>query len=341
MIHTMWALDNRTAYAAERNWTRDKAGAHHWLVAVRATFALAPDSRLSLADEQPAPILEPRHRGEPGRSSLLFDSDLLALKPTTDILVDGKAHAPRGRPAPFVPVRLRVGDITKTLVVHGARTYTKRLIGGVALSKAEPFAQRELTYEWAFGGVDASSEDPRKHRMDARNPVGRGFAVNPARLDGQLAHAIEYAEGDFAERGPAGFGPIDRAWSPRREHAGTYGAHWEKSKKPLLPDDYDDRFACCAPEDQRPNVPLRGGEQIELVHMTPSGVLRFELPKIHLVFKTDIRGRREEHRAKLATLLLEPEHLRVSMTWQSSLRVSRRDVDYLDETTIDEKPFLT
>lgn len=79
----MWSLDNRTPYAAGRNWVRDKTGAHHWLVAVKATFQVAPDGRLSLGDEQPPPLLAPIHRGDPGLSSLRADSDLLALKPGT------------------------------------------------------------------------------------------------------------------------------------------------------------------------------------------------------------------------------------------------------------------
>lgn len=74
----MWALSNRTAYAAERNWTRDKDGLHWWLVAVKATFDIGPDGRLRLADEQLPPVLIPEYFGGPGRSSLRYDSDLLA-----------------------------------------------------------------------------------------------------------------------------------------------------------------------------------------------------------------------------------------------------------------------
>jgi len=103
----MWALKNQTPYAAERNWTRDKHGVHWWLVAVKATFDIAPSGRLTLADEQPPPVLAPEYLGEPGRSSLRHDSELLAVKPNTDILVHAHAHAPGGKPAPTVPVALR------------------------------------------------------------------------------------------------------------------------------------------------------------------------------------------------------------------------------------------
>lgn len=125
----MWALSNRTPYAAERNWIRDKQGATHWLVAVKATFDVAPDGRLKLADEQPPPLLAPEHRGDPAKTSLRLDSDLMAIKPGTDILVDACARAPKGRPAPMVPVSLRVGEIEKTLLVHGTRVYYRGTVG--------------------------------------------------------------------------------------------------------------------------------------------------------------------------------------------------------------------
>lgn len=51
--NAMWALNNRTAYAAERTWVRDKTGTHHWIVCVKASFDLTDDGALSLADEQP------------------------------------------------------------------------------------------------------------------------------------------------------------------------------------------------------------------------------------------------------------------------------------------------
>src|SRR5512140_229369 len=159
----MWALNNGTPYSAERNWIRDKAGAHHWLVAVKATFQIAPDGRLALADEQLAPVLAPEHRGAPGVTSLRYDSDLLALKPSTDVLVEAEAHAPRGRPAPSVPVALRFESVDKRLVVHGTRVYTKG-IAGLTTSDPVAFTSRPIVYEWAFGGYDASDPDVRKHR---------------------------------------------------------------------------------------------------------------------------------------------------------------------------------
>ncbi|NMO19534.1 DUF2169 domain-containing protein [Pyxidicoccus fallax] len=332
----MWALKNRTAYAAERNWTRDKDGAHWWLVAVKATFEFGPEGRLTLADEQPPPVLMPEYFGEPGQSSLRYDSDLLAAKPGTDVLVHAWAHAPRGKPAETVPVSLRLGHLHKVLVVHGERTYVRGLLG-TTVSRARPFTHAPIRYEQAFGGSDVSDPDPRNHRIDERNPMGRGFATRGAHVVGKPAHTVEYPGGEPAERGPAGFGPIDPAWLPRRKLAGTYDARWERTKKPLLPDDFDPAFAMSAPTDQRTGKPLEGGERIELVNLTPDGVLRFELPRISLGLTTHIGRRREQHGAHLTTVLVEPDERRLCLVWQGALHVPAPEADYLDVTEIVER----
>ncbi|HEX8705644.1 MAG TPA: DUF2169 domain-containing protein [Myxococcaceae bacterium] len=331
----MWALKNRTAYAAERNWARDKAGVHWWLVAVKATFNIASGGRLVLADEQPPPLLMPEYFGEPGLSSLRYDSDLLAAKPGTDVLLLAHAHAPHGKPAESVPVALRIGQFQKILLVHGERAYSRGLTG-MTMTRPRPFTRSPIRYESAFGGIDLSDPDPKKHGIDERNPIGRGFARRTALLAGKPAHTIEYPSGDPATTGPAGFGPIDPSWLPRRRLAGTYDARWEQSRKPLLPDDFDPAFALSAPADQRTEKPLAGGERIELVNMTPEGVLRFDLPRISLGFTTRIGTRRERHGARLTLVLVEPEERRLTLVWQSALRVTAPDADYLDETEIVE-----
>jgi|SRR5580658_5476802 hypothetical protein len=334
----MWSLVNRTPYAAERNWIRDKTGVHHWLVAVRAMFSVRHAHSPTLADEQLPPALVPEHYGEPGRSSLRYDSDLLALRPGTDIVLDAEAHAPGGRLASTVTASLRVGDLRKTLLVHGERIYFVGATGGLTMTSPRPFAQRPIRYEVAYGGWDAS--DPNRHGLDARNPVGRGFALRSERLVEKLAPAIEYPGRDPATSGPAGFGPIDPGWSPRRELAGTYDDHWQETKKPLLPDDYDERFSQSAPVDQQIVPHLRGGERVELINLTPEGLLAFDLPKLYFAFTTHFGGRAEEHRARLTGVRIEPGRSLLSMVWQTALAVRPSNIDYLDHTVIRQKEYL-
>lgn len=126
----MWQVHNRTPFAADRSWVRDRAGAEVWLVAVRCTFEIRPDGSTALAEEQQPVMLAPKHFGEPAASSLKYDSDFVLTKPTTDVILHGSAHAPGHRPTTSVDVSLRVGEVRKTLRVTGERAYRRSPLGG-------------------------------------------------------------------------------------------------------------------------------------------------------------------------------------------------------------------
>lgn len=336
----MWEVSNHTPYAADGSWTRDKSGAHHWLVAVKATFDILPNGSVKLADEQAPTLLEPEFWGEPGLSSLRYDCDIVLPKPTTDIVVLGSAYAPRGRAAPKVDVSMRVANVEKHIVVHGPRAYFLTPLGGLGTTHSDPFVTHPIRYEDAFGGADLSEEDPKKQRYDGRNPVGKGVTSDARKLVQTPAHVIEYPGLSF-ERGPAGFGPLASHWSPRRERAGTYDEAWAKQKGPLLPDDFDLASLLSAPDDQRPGQHLHGDEPVLLTNLTPHGALRFQLPKIHLTFASVFGERVEEHRSKLGAVIIEPDAMKLMLVWNTSLPVRPRDIDYLDETIVGEKAYVT
>jgi hypothetical protein len=338
----VWAVKNRTPYTVGRTWGRNKDGVHEWIVCVRATFDIHAGGRVTLADEQPEPLLLPEYTGEDGISSLRYEADLAAPKPTTDVIVNGTAHAPGGRPSKEFSVSVRVDDIQKTLRVRGHRVWVS---GSPRPYPSAPVAVTEvpIVYERSYGGHDKTDPDPKRQKMDPRNPVGCGVAVDDRVLIDKPVHNFEYPEGDPAKMGPAGFGAIASYWSPRRELQGTYDQAWEEGRKPLLPLDWDSRSLLCAPVDQQPRQHLRGGERVQLLNLTRDGFLQFDLPKIYPVFTTyfsTVGGRRlEEHRARLCTVLIEPDRARLGMVWLTSLLV-RQDEDYLDQTVVREKAYL-
>ncbi len=334
----MWALKNTTPYAAERNWTRDKDGNHVWIVAMKATFDILGNGSLRLADEQPPPALAPEFHGDPAKTSLKLESDLLEVKPGTDVLLNAQAYAPGGKPAKSVDVLLRMDNVSKHLVVHGERLYFKGPLGNLTTTPAQPFTKCPILYEYAFGGSDLVDPDPGRQKMDMRNPVGRGVGADATSLVHRPAHRIEYASGDVDR--PAGFGPIASWWLPRSEFVGTYDADWEANKQPLLPDDYDPQHALASPVDQRSQRWLRGGELVELLNMTEHGGLRFSLPRLYFAYTTRFGRRLEEHRGHLATAIIEPDFPRVSAVYQTSLAVKRKDSAYLDDTTIRVKEYV-
>jgi hypothetical protein len=330
----MWAITNHTPYKVGRTWGRDKDGVHEWIVAVKGTFDIKRDGCLQLADEQLDPLLLPEYNGEDGLASLRYDADLVPPKPTTDVVLNCTAFAPKGRPTKEFLVSLRVGNIQKVIKVVGNRTWDCGL-SGISPSASEPVTRVPITYERAYGGFDQSDPDPKKQRMDMRNPVGCGLVVQV----GKPLPNFEYPDGNLEEAGPAGFGAIASYWSPRRDLNGIYDETWQKSRYPLLPEDWDPRSLLCSPTDQLSDTHMCGGDPVELTNLTKEGKLTFTLPKINFNFSTRFDRRKEEHCGRLSTVIIEPDHPRIIMVWLSSLQC-RTDVDYLEETIVREKQYI-
>jgi len=315
----MWLVDNRTPFAAERGWVRDRDGAEVWLVAVKCTFGVKADGSTEVSADQPPVLRVPEYHGEPAKSSLKYEADLVLTKTTTDVIVVGHAYAPGGRPVTEMEAGFRVGPVQKVLRIVGDRRWTAN-----GVSPPSPFVKMPILYERAFGGMDGTSANPERD-WEWRNPVGTGFVVAREKATGVALPNIEYPDQLMRSASdrprPAGFGAIGGHWQPRVAYAGTYGDEWKKNRDPLLPDDFDTRFFQCAPEDQQAPAFLRGGEPVVLYRLTPLEDVRFSLPKVFLGFETRfLDGTSERHmERRLHTVILEPDFPRVSLVWHAAL----------------------
>jgi len=114
------------------------------------------------------------------------------------------------------------------------------------------------------------------------------------------------------------FGPVGRSWEPRFKYAGTYDDKWLEEHFPFLPPDFDEQYYQAAPLDQQVSLP-QGGEEIRLVNLSPERQLAFTVPvfdaPIHFFPK---RGDREDGTLTLDTILLEPDHGRLMLTWRAT-----------------------
>lgn len=334
----MWEVRNETPFAADRIVVIDKHGARAWVVVIKATFDIQPNGTLKNADEQLPPTIAPEYRGKDGESSLVYEQDLIAAKPSTDVYLNAVAHAPHGRPCTELVVGLRMPWGQKTLAVRGDRVWERNLMGVVEPSPPRPFVEMPIIYERAYGGYDKQDPDPGQHRLYPGNPVGTGMFTRGAHRLGKLMPNIELPGKPF-DAGPAGFGALCSYWEPRISFQGTYDAHWIEHRRPLLPADYDPRVLQCAPLDQQAPH-LRGGERFGLVNMNPRfPAIDFELPKHYFGFTTAIGSKRLEHRAKINTVIIEPEHPRVMVVWQSTLEC-HHDIDDIDFTLVTEKQYV-
>lgn len=319
----MWTITNTTPFAAAGILTRDIDGAELWVVAVKASFLIAPDGSTRIADAQEPIVDEPKYTGAPATSSLRADIDFLPHKTRTDVLLSGSAHQPRGRPAPIAEVHLAIGTLTKRLRVSGDRRWQR---SGVSLapSAAEPFTTMSLTYENAFGGIDRDGSSATTLICEPRNPIGKGF-VGPSRSAvGVPLPNVEYIHeqiGSWKQRPrPAALGPIPPNWLPRSAFTGTFDERWEQHRLPLLPEDFDQRFHQCAPEDQQYPGFMRGDEPVSIRGMTFAPDLTFRLPRFAFDFITQVSRSTRHHAAHLGTFAIDLHEMRASLTWCTSVR---------------------
>jgi hypothetical protein len=330
----MWQVENLTPFADERAWVRAPDGSEVWLVAVKATFEIVLETgQTEVADEQPPVLRLPEHHGDPSTSSIKYDCDLVYAKHATDILVIGHAHAPNSVPVEWLDCGFEVGTLSKHVRVFGDRVW-----GALGPSRPQPFVSMPLIWERAFGGVDERSSTPQTDWY-WQNPVGRGFVTAAARAAGRPLPNLEdpnYLISGWRDRpSPAGFGVVASHWQPRIGFAGTYDERWTKTRNPLPPDDFDLRFLQSALPDQQAPHFLVGGEPVLLRHLHPRGSIAFDLPTVRLDFESRfVDGTRERHPpCRLHTVILEPDHPRVSLVWHSALPCHVKG-DLLDRTVV-------
>jgi hypothetical protein len=342
----MPALDNLTPFAASDFLSLTRAGEECLVLVVAGSFVLpAPgrtgDAPLAVCEAQAPPPETDVYWGEPGQSSLRYESQAVPHRPMTDVVMHAHAIPPGGKPASTSVVRLRVGALEKSALVRGARLWTQGAFGLTPTSPA-PFTAMPLRYERAFGGASAGgagpTRDTRNALADARgggsppvpyapNPVGMGFYADEREALDQPLPFIEDPAAPIervADRPPpCGFGPLARGTSPRLALAGTFDEAWIERRAPLWPLDFDERFFQAAPAGLRASPHLRGGESVSIEGVSPDGPIGFALPALRIAAKCEVRSGVSRRTMTLDTVTLEPDERRVVLTWRATFPMHR------------------
>src|SRR5215475_13605038 len=130
-------IENNTPFAFEPLFLANEEVRPLFVPIVKATYAIQDGMRLALA-EQPAPVnTGGEYWGDPEHSSYKYEPETACIKPATDIVLIGHAHAPKAR-VTEVDVSLSVGPIKKVVRVIGDRYWVKRF-GMTCKTKPEPF----------------------------------------------------------------------------------------------------------------------------------------------------------------------------------------------------------
>src|SRR3954451_10366292 len=331
-------LTNATKMQAGYTMGIDPSAREHVVVVVKGTFRI-PDvdgEMAALAEEQVPLVMADTFTGEPGYSAPVHEADFPLRKPRCDILLNATAFAPEDRPAPRVRVGVRIGAWSKVVDVVGDRVW--RQAGATpGPSAPAPLTTMPLTYDRAFGGVDYT--DPDHADACRANPVGRGFGLvrSGERLLGRPLPNTEAPNDPVAvpwgSYRPMALGPVGRGWQPRIGFAGTYDQDWIDNVFPFLPADFDDRYHQAAATDQQADEPA-GDEEVILLNLTPAGRTSFRLPAVEVpVVFIPRDGPREETRAVLDTVLIEPNRRRIVLCWRAS-RPLRRNIFELPEAVV-------
>lgn len=310
---------------------------------VKGTFTIpANGSEPQLAEEQVSLVEADVFTGEPGFSSTRYETDYVPVKPRCEVLLNGSAYAPGGRSATRVTVSLQVGPISKSFDVVGNRLWVATLVGAVA-SQPETFVTMPISYDKAFGGVDAAHPDSAKHRFYEFNHAGVGFHHQTGReyMDGtplpnteESGRPVENLRGSYR---PMAFGPIGRAWTPRVRFAGTYDQNWIDNIFPFLPPDFDEQYYQSAPADQQMDNP-QGGEEIILKNLTPEGYTSFRLPPLNMpVVFYPRHAENKETNAVVDTIVIEPDLHRFTLTWRSHVPL-QKNIFEIEQILVGEMP---
>jgi hypothetical protein len=308
------------------------------VVVIKGTFTIPQNGEEPRLAADQVPLFEADvFTGEPGFSAPLYESDYAPRKPRCDVLLNGSAYAPGGKPANRVRVSLQVGSLSKSFDVVGNRVWKKRLFF-IKASKPEPFTVMPISYNNAFGGIDNTHEEEKKHRTYLTNHVGIGFHDN---LKAEFVHnkplpnTEKPGERVIKPRGqyrPMAFGCIGRAWQPRSSLAGTYDQNWLDNIFPFLPADFDEAYYQAAPSDQQMHYP-QGGEEVVLVNLTPQGRTAFRLPKLPVPIGFFLKkGEQKETGAVIDTVVIEPDLGRFMLTWRSAMPLRKNIFDVIQVT---------
>lgn len=310
----------------------DKDGQEYVVAALKATFRFSDNGKLSIPDrEEMLPVFPcDLFNDKPDNSSVKYPADIVFSKSGTDVIING--HAYNGRQG-VNDIAFQAGPVEKAIRVFGPRYWDIALLGA-RMTEPEPFDRMPLAYENAYGG--ACEDEKAGKRVYEFNPVGAGFALTWR--DGLAAPNLEYPRElikSIKDRPrPASFGAVAPGWAQRTRYAGTFDASWSKTRQPLLPLDFDERFHHAVPEDQIVNSRLRGGEPVVLINMHPRKArMEWVLPTYKFKTLFRVKNRVEEIPMVIDTLLIEPDENRFALTFRSTCAIGN-DFQYVKSVTV-------
>lgn len=310
---------NRTPYAMERVVIFDREGRETLMVIIKGTFDFSHNST-RVADEQVPVNASDEYYGDPVNTSIRIATDFLPRRTATGITLSGHAIVKGGKTRQM-NVGLRVGQVMQKAVVFGNR------VGYKSIDSPALFDRMPLTWENAYGGLDTSHDDAKRHKAYEANPVGKGFMAGRSKLDSgeiplpNIEDPANLLRGTSSKPTPVGFGPIPPFWEARKKYAGTYDEDWQKNRAPLLPDDFDERFLQAAPAALTCNGYLNGDERCALVGMTEEGHIQFDLNAKNPTIGVRLVRKGIRSKPEMESLHFDTDNRQFFVTWKAMIDI--------------------
>ena len=320
-------------------------------VLLKRTYDIIP-GRLCVRAEEDRPVIPGDVPwGNPMNSTVRFESDFVPYKPATDVVINGKAYAPEGKPTTTCTVAIKIADCRKDVRIIGDRKTQFTKNQPPTFSNPAPFSTMELRYERAYGGIDVYS-DKRTSYPYPRNPMGQGFVVENTKegidnlelpnledpndlLTPDRLLVSEYSRWQDQPM-PAGLGWFPKYWRPRAELAGimpadrpveqelrkAYSAFLPAAQRPLYMKngirDMDFRFFNGAsPGLVMPY--LRGNEGISTANLAAEGIVSFSLPGDRPEIGLDIGEGVKQTKVVIHTVMIHMEERQVDIVWRGAI----------------------
>ena len=135
-------IENTAPFVFEMLFLADEGARPLFVPVVKATYSFPDNGQLVLV-EKPMPV-NPAGEfwGDPNASSYKYEPETAFIKPATDVVLIGHAHAPRNGTKETL-VSLQVGSLKKIVKVLGDRIWGK-VLGKTIMTNPVPFEKIPL-----------------------------------------------------------------------------------------------------------------------------------------------------------------------------------------------------
>ena len=173
---------------------------------------------------------------EQENNSIRFESDYVAFKKNSDLILNSFAYDPIEN--------MRSYNCGVEAICEDKKIIDNFLTINNRNNKDKQIQKALICYENSYGGTLKKINEDGEEKIvasDPINPIGCGIKSIKANENINRKPFISFSKGTQTDF-PPGFGALSRSFKSRLKHAGTYDKKWLEEKHPLPPYDFDFKY---------------------------------------------------------------------------------------------------